>query len=136
MAGAHVSAIPFVLQLDNYNFDSDPNGTLFQKKMVARRSDGATVDTSTVGLLPWGKTVTRVTYPDGTWLNVYDLISAKTTWRMKAMELAAFKERLQNRGPANCVFETEGNPTFLRSEFIFGQRVAVIQSTPALLRMT
>lgn len=102
---------------------------------MARRSDGATANVATVGLIEWGTTTRKVTYPDGIWASVYDMIAAKTTWHMHPVALASMKQRLQNP-PADCVFKTEGNPRFIRNETLLGHQVAIIQTLTSTERGT
>jgi hypothetical protein len=135
IARANITVVPFVLQLDNYNFDTDPNGKLFHKRVFARRSDGASANVETVGLLSWGKTTRKVTYPDGRWVTVYDLIGAKTSWQLKPSSLARMKRLLQEP-PPDCVFQTEGDPKVISTETILGQKVFVVQAASTSWRET
>jgi hypothetical protein len=127
LAQTSIEVVPFVFEAETYNFESDPKGKLVHKRVTARRADGAMANIESVGLLEWGTSTRKVTYVDGTWATVYDLIAAKTTWRMKPTELAAVKERLRNP-PVNCLFNTAGNPTFIRNDTVLGHEVAVIES--------
>lgn len=44
LASAQALAVPFVLKMDIYGFRHRPGGEVFTSKVVARRSDGATVE--------------------------------------------------------------------------------------------
>ncbi len=135
LANAQVRVAPFVLQVESYNFDRDPEGEVFHKKVVARRSDGTTVVVSSIGPLSSGKFVKKITFPEGRWMTVFDLIQAKTTWQMGPTGLAAFKEHMQNP-PKNCLLDVEGNPHLLREDVILGHKVVVVQSDTGNGRMT
>ena len=135
LAQSPLQVVPFTFETETYNFESDPAGKLVYKRLMARRQDGATASVASVGLVQWGATTRKVTFPDGMWANVYDIVGAKTTWHMNSVSLAALKARLQNP-PANCVFNTEGNPTFLRNEQLLGHSVAVIQTVTKTERGT
>lgn len=135
LANAQVRIAPFVLQIETYNFDRDPQGELFHKKTVARRSDGTTVVSSSVGPLLADKNVRKITFTDGRWMTVFDLIQAKTTWQMRPANLASLKEHLQDP-PKNCIIAVEGSPHLLREDVVLGQKVVVVQSENLNGRMT
>ena len=135
IASAQVRVVPFLLEDDSYNFDEKAEGELFLKKVTARRSDGAVAEISTVGPVSLGKTIRKVRYPDGTSVDFFDLIAAKTSWRMTSPQLGGLKEHLQNP-PPNCVHETEGSPKVIGEDIILEQRVLVVQANLSMGRMT
>ncbi|HET7183048.1 MAG TPA: hypothetical protein VFI82_00075 [Terriglobales bacterium] len=135
LAQTSVTVTPFTFETETYNFESDEKGKPFHKEVVARRSDGSTVKIATVGRIEWGTTTRKITHTTGVWASVYDLIEAKTTWQMHPAELAALKERLRNP-PVDCVFQTAGNPSFVRNDIVLGHELAVIQTSTATERGT
>lgn len=135
LAQSTIKVQPFVFQTETYSYEKDANGKLIHKKTVARQSDGSTATLASVGLVEWGATTRKITLPDGTWTTIYDLIDAKTTWSMDSAELASLKERLRNP-PERCVFQTEGDPKWLREETLFGRQVDVIEAVTTAARKT
>jgi hypothetical protein len=125
IARAAVQVIPFTLKLESYTFEKTPQGELFHRTTVARRSDGATVLVGTsFGLLGLarGTTARKVILPDGQAFSVVDGVAAFTKWPQRSeARLAAFKEQSFNP-PANCVI---GNENFVGYGTVLAHKVMV-----------
>src|SRR5690349_1101429 len=122
-AYAQVTATPFVAETDIYEFRSNPQGTLFFKEVVARRSDGSTAEVSSKGPI-WGASMRKVTFMNGSTVSVFDFISARSSFKMKPQELAELKQKLNN-SPVDCVYR--GDAQIIDRQMLFGQQVIVQQ---------
>ena len=120
-AYAQVTATPFVAETDVYEFRSNPQGSLFLKQVVARRSDGSTAEVITKE--PINVSMRRVTFMNGSTIHAFDFISAKTSLQMKPQELAELKQRLTNP-PMNCVYF---DAQIIDRQRLFGQEFIVQQ---------
>jgi hypothetical protein len=129
IAHAQVRVVPFVLRTDSYNYDNGPKGELFLKEVVARRSDGASAVISTVGDPSSGSTLKTLNFLDGTMVEVYDPIQAKSSWHMAAIRLAGLKERLLNPA-SDCMpkEKLEGTRKVLGRDVILGHAVIRIEA--------
>jgi hypothetical protein len=121
-AYAQISTTPFVAETATYSFKDNPQGELFLKQVTARLSDGSTAEVSRQGPV-WGASRRSVTLLSGMTFHAFDLISSKTSFKMKPEELAALKERLTNP-PADCLFWP--NAKVIGREALFGQEVVVL----------
>lgn len=135
LAQQTVKVVPFVIERQTFNFEKDPNGKLIYRQTLARRSDGTTASVGSVGLIEWGAVTRKIEFMDGIWVSAYDSIGAKTTWHMASNRLAALKQRITNP-PANCVFETEGNPISIGNDKVLGHEVVIVQATASDFRTT
>lgn len=122
-AYAQISATPFVAETDVYEFRSHPQGNLFLKQVVARRSDGSTAEVTTKGPI-WSASMRKVTFMSGSTVSVFDFISAKTTFQMKPQELAVLKQKLTN-SPVDCIYR--GDAQIIDRQILFGQQFIVQQ---------
>ena len=122
-AYAQITATPFVAETDVYEFRSNPQGTLFFKKVVARRSDGSTAEVSSKGPI-WSASMRKVAFMNGSTVSVFDFISARSSFQMKPQELAELKRKLNN-SPADCVYRSDAQ--IIDRQTLFGQQVIVQQ---------
>jgi len=129
IASAQVRVAPFVLRTESYNYDKGPKGELFVKEVVARRSDGATAEISTVGEPSSGNTVKTLTFLDGRAVVVYDPIQAKSSWHITTARLAALKEHLLNSA-SDCMprEKREGKRSVIGDDVVLGHKAIRIQS--------
>jgi hypothetical protein len=124
IAAAPVSATPFLLDLETYNFQDDPQGELVGKRTVARRSDGTTavIDTTLGRIgLQHGLTSRKLQFMDGRTIALFDWAKVKSTWRQSGDRMAEIKARLLYP-PENCV---SPGYTFLGYGELHGLRVAI-----------
>lgn len=129
VAGAEIRVTPYVLQTETRSFDNDPDGELFSRRTLARRSDGASAivftDLGKIGFAA-GETSRRVTLPDGSVIMLHDSISARSTSPpMSTQRLAWYKTR-HLQPPQNCVFPGE---TLQGYEALLGQSTALVEHT-------
>jgi len=122
-AYAQVTTTPFVAETASYNFERNPQGDLYFKKVIARRSDGSTAEVNQSGPI-WGASARRVTFLSGVAVHAFDLVSSKTTIKMNSQELASLKQRLTNP-PADCLYW--GDAKIIDRPILFGQQFVVLQ---------
>jgi hypothetical protein len=122
-AYAQITATPFVAEVDFYDFRSNPQGSVFLKKVVARRSDGSTAEVTSKEPL-WNVHMRNVTFMNGAALTAYDFVSSKTSFQMKPQELAAMKQRLTN-SPVDCVYRSDAR--IVDRQMLFGQQIIVLE---------
>lgn len=122
-AYAQISTTPFVAETVSYSFKDNPQGELFFKKLMARRSDGSTAEVSRKGPI-WGASVRSVTLMSGATFHAFDLVNLKTSWKRDPAELAALKQRLTNPSP-DCLYRPDAK--LVGRETLFGQELLVLQ---------
>ncbi len=126
MARAQAFVTPYTLEIDTFNFETNPAGELISKKIEARRGDGTWAgETTSLGKLGLeaGETVRRIVFTDGRSLLLADSIAAKTTYpRMPAERVAAMKKALVEPR-ADCT-----SPGFVAigSAVVAGQQATVV----------
>ena len=131
-AYAQITATPFVAETDVYEFPANPQGTLFLKSVVARRSDGSTAEVGSKAPI-WNASVRKITFMNGSTVSVYDFVSAKTSFQMKSQELAALKNRITN-SPVDCV--NRRDVQVIDRQALFGQQFIVQQHSVHLKGQT
>jgi hypothetical protein len=122
-AYAQITATPFVAETDFYEFRSNPQGNLFLKQVVARRSDGSTAQVTSRGPI-WSASMRKVTFMNGSTVAAFDFVSARTSFQMKPQELAALKEKLTN-SPVDCAYRNDEQ--IIDRQRLFGQEFIVHQ---------
>ena len=122
-AYAQVTTTPFVAETASYSFEQNPQGDLYFKKVVARRADGSTAEVNQSGPI-WSASARRVTFMSGAAIHAFDLVSSKTSIKMKPQELASLKERLTSP-PADCLYW--GDAKIIDRPILFGQQFVVLQ---------
>ena len=127
-AYAQITATPFVAETDVYEFRSNSQGTLFLKRVVARRSDGSTAEVSSKGPI-WSAPMRKVTFMNGSIISAFDFIAARTSFQMKPQELAQLKQKLRN-SPADCVYRSDAQ--IIDRQVLFGQQVIVQEHTVSI----
>ena len=129
-AAAQTTPTPFVLEMETYILKDNPEGELIHRNVLARRSDGASVEIGTVfgrRGLEEGLTGRRLTFIDGRSISLLDWLQSKTTWPQPSVEnVDLLKARIFNP-PANCLGEGE---TLLGSDSVLGQATLMIRDRP------
>lgn len=128
-AAQEVRVIPFTLKLEGYDYQFWPEGRLYLRKTVARRSDGAIVDAAITGVSDKSIDMRKVALVDGEVFTVANKSFAYAKWpSISDEQMAASKERLRHP-PNDCIFTQKqkvvGHATIL------GRQVIVISNSVA-----
>jgi len=135
MAHAQITVVPFTVQMDISYPDTGGNMVVFKKKVVARRSDGATALQETVGPVNLGRTARKVIFLDGRSQSFVDDMKIRSTWPVKAAKtIAPMKADILN--PAQDCVTGKRLGYLLRFDTLNGERVAVVQSEEGGYRLT
>jgi hypothetical protein len=125
LARAEAKTTPFTMNQEFYVFDKQsPQGRLYGRMNVSRRSDGTMVRVGTlfgsVGLAV-GETARNIEFPDGATYRVLDGIKAFVRYAPASEETLAVRKTMLADPPPNCVAKGD---TFLDFESIQGLQVA------------
>src|SRR5438067_2407840 len=97
---AQIHAAPFYLDKMVFTVDAKGKLSISRREILARRSDGTTMRSESVGPVDLARFLRKVVFPDGRSVTMADSIKAKSTWpAMATSDLEIWTSRITSNPP-------------------------------------